>query len=201
MKNPIATMKIRDGKEVKFELFYEEAPESVKNFINLCKEKFYDGMYFWRVEPGKMIQTGCVDNDGTGALPYCIKSECKNNGVNNNLKFTRGTLGLGRFEYNTENSDFYFVLEDCPKLDDEYVAFARVIEGMDEVDRIGNVDVEEYGFMHKAKEKVYIESLSVDTFGVEYGDPIKLKGFTKVELVARMDASMEERKKSGYSAF
>ncbi|WP_142415596.1 peptidylprolyl isomerase [Hathewaya massiliensis] len=198
MKNPIATLKIKKGKTIKMELYPSEAPESVKNFISLSKRKFFDGLYFWRVENGKLIQSGCPDNDGAGALEYCIKSECKNNGVNNNLRFTRGTVGLGRFEYNTENSDFYIVLVDTPKLDDEYVAFAKVIEGMDEADRIGNVETVEDGFLHRAVEKVYIESITVETFGVEYGEPEKLKGFTKAEIVAKMEAVMEERKRTGF---
>ncbi|SHJ98560.1 peptidyl-prolyl cis-trans isomerase B (cyclophilin B) [Hathewaya proteolytica DSM 3090] len=201
MKNPIAKLKIKNGATITMELYPDQAPESVKNFISLCNKNFYEGLYFWRVEPHKMIQSGCPDNDGTGAMEYCIKSECINNGVNNTLKFTRGAVGLGRFEYNTECSDFYIVLEDNPKLDDEYVCFARVIDGMEEADRIGSFPVEECGFMHKALEKAYIESLTVDTFVVDYGEPEKLPGFPKEELVARMNAAIEERQKSGYSAF
>ncbi|WP_373898075.1 peptidylprolyl isomerase [Haloimpatiens sp. FM7315] len=198
MRNPVAVIKIKDGREIKLELFPKEAPEAVKNFISLSNKKFFNGLYFWRVENGKLIQSGCPDNDGAGALEYCIKSECKNNGVNNNLKFKRGTVGLGRFEYNTENSDFYIVLVDTPKLDEEYVAFARVIEGMEEVDRIGNVETIEDGFLHRALEKVYIEDVTVETFGVKYGEPEKLKGFTKKEVVAKMEEIMEERRKTGF---
>jgi len=198
MKNPIATLKIKEGKTIKMELYPSQAPESVKNFISLSRRKFFDGLYFWRVENGKLIQSGCPDNDGAGALEYCIKSECKNNGVNNNLKFTRGTVGLGRFEYNTENSDFFIVLVDTAQLDNEVTAFARVIEGMDEADRIGNVETIEDGFLHRAIEKVYIESITVDTFGVEYGEPEKFKGLTKAEVVAKMEAVIEERKRTGF---
>lgn len=198
MKNPIATLKIKGGKTIKMELYHNEAPEAVKNFISLCKRNFFDGLYFWRIENGKLIQSGCPDNDGAGALEYCIKSECKGNGVNNSLKFSRGTVGLGRFEYNTENSDFFIVLVDTPKLDDEFTAFARVVEGMDEVDRIGSLEAIEDGFLHRAVEKVYIESLTVDTFGVEYKEPEKLKGLTKAEVVAKMDAVMEERRRTGF---
>lgn len=198
MKNPIATMQIKGGKSIKMELFPQEAPESVKNFISLSKRGFFDGLYFWRIENGKLIQSGCPDNDGAGALEYCIKSECKGNGVNNKLKFTRGTVGLGRFEFNTENSDFYIVLVDTPQLDDKFTAFARVIEGMEEADRIGNLESVEDGFLHRAVEKVYIESMTVETFGVEYGEPEKLKGFTKEEVVAKMNEVMEERKRTGF---
>ncbi|SHH68135.1 peptidyl-prolyl cis-trans isomerase B (cyclophilin B) [Clostridium collagenovorans DSM 3089] len=198
MQNPIATMQMKNGKVIKMELFPKEAPESVKNFISLSKRGFFDGLYFWRIENGKLIQSGCPDNDGAGALEYCIKSECKENGVDNKLKFTRGTVGLGRFEFNTENSDFYIVLVDTPQLDDKFTAFARVIEGMDEADRIGSLESVEDGFLHRAVEKVYIETMTVETFGVEYGEPEKLKGFTKEEVVAKMNEVMEERKRTGF---
>lgn len=198
MQNPIATMQMKNGKIIKMELFPKEAPESVKNFISLSKRGFFDGLYFWRIENGKLIQSGCPDNDGAGALEYCIKSECKENGVDNKLKFTRGTVGLGRFEFNTENSDFYIVLVDTPQLDDKFTAFARVIEGMDEADRIGSLESVEDGFLHRAVEKVYIETITVETFGVEYGEPEKLKGFTKEEVVAKMNEVMEERKRTGF---
>lgn len=198
MQNPIATMQMKNGKVIKMELFPKEAPESVKNFISLSKRGFFNGLYFWRIENGKLIQSGCPDNDGAGALEYCIKSECKENGVDNKLKFTRGTVGLGRFEFNTENSDFYIVLVDTPQLDDKFTAFARVIEGMDEADRIGSLESVEDGFLHRAVEKVYIETMTVETFGVEYGEPEKLKGFTKEEVVAKMNEVMEERKRTGF---
>lgn len=198
MKNPIVNMKIRDGKEIKIELYPSEAPESVKNFITLIKKGFFDGLLFWRVENDKLIQGGCPDNDGTGTLGYSIKSECKENGVDNNLKFTRGTIGLGRFEFNTENSEFFIVTVDTPQLDGKFTSFGRVVEGMDEVDRISKIKTIEMGFFHKAAEEVAIEKMTVDTFGVEYGEPEKLPGFTKEEMVKKNNDIIEERKKSGH---
>lgn len=198
MKNPIVNMKIRDGKEIKIELYPSEAPESVKNFISLIKKGFFDGLLFWRVENDKLIQGGCPDNDGTGTLGYSIKSECKENGVDNNLKFTRGTIGLGRFEFNTENSEFFIVTVDTPQLDGKFTSFGRVVEGMDEVDRISKIKTIEMGFFHKAAEEVAIEKMTVDTLGVEYGEPEKLPGFTKEEMVKKNNDIIEERKKSGH---
>ena len=85
MKNPIVTMKVKDGKSIKIELFPNEAPESVKNFISLIHKGFYKNTAFWRVENDKLIQGGCPENNGTGVLGYSIKSECLSNGVDNNL--------------------------------------------------------------------------------------------------------------------
>ncbi len=198
MKNPIVTIKIKDGKTIKLELFPNEAPESVKNFISLINKGFYNNTAFWRVENEKLIQGGCPENNGTGVLGYSIKSECKANGINNNLKFTRGTIGYGRFEYNTESCHFFIVTQETPQLDDTFAAFGRVISGMDEVDRISKVKTELEVFFHRAIDKVFIESITVNTFGVIYDEPSKLPGLSKKETLAKWNATIEERKKTGY---
>lgn len=198
MKNPIVTMKIKGGKSVKIELFPGEAPESVKNFISLINKGFYNNTAFWRVENDKLIQGGCPENNGTGVLGYSIKSECLSNGVNNNLKFTRGTLGYGRFEHNTESCHFFIVTQDTPQLDENFASFGRVVYGMDEVDRISKVETELEIFLHRAIEKVYIESMTVDTFGIEYDEPNKLPGLSKEDTLSKWNSTMEERKKTGY---
>ncbi len=198
MKNPIVTIKIKDGKTIKLELFPNEAPESVKNFISLINKGFYNNTAFWRVENEKLIQGGCPENNGTGVLGYSIKSECKANGINNNLKFTRGTIGYGRFEYNTESCHFFIVTQETPQLDDTFAAFGRVISGMDEVDRISKVKTELEVFFHRAIDKVFIESITVNTFGVIYDEPSKLPGLSKEETLAKWNATIEERKKTGY---
>lgn len=198
MKNPIVTMKIKDGKTIKLELFPNEAPESVKNFISLINKGFYNNTAFWRVENEKLIQGGCPENNGTGILGYSIKSECKANGVNNNLKFTRGTIGYGRFEYNTESCHFFIVTQDTPQLDDTFASFGRVISGIDEIDRISNVKTELEVFFHRAIDKVFIDNMTVNTFGVNYAEPSKLPGLSKEETLAKWNATIAERKKTGY---
>lgn len=198
MKNPIVTMKIKDGKTIKLELFPNEAPESVKNFISLINKGFYNNTAFWRVENEKLIQGGCPENNGTGILGYSIKSECKANGVNNNLKFTRGTIGYGRFEYNTESCHFFIVTQDTPQLDDTFASFGRVISGIDEIDRISNVKTELEVFFHRAIDKIFIDNMTVNTFGVNYDEPSKLPGLSKEETLAKWNATIAERKKTGY---
>lgn len=198
MTNPVVNMKIKDGKNIKIELFPDQAPESVKNFISLINKGFYSNTAFWRVENDKLIQGGCPENNGTGVLGYSIKNECKANGVNNNLKFTRGTIGYGRFEHNTESCHFFIVTQDTPQLNDKFAAFGRVIDGIDEVDRISKVKTELDVFLHRAIEKVYIENMTVNTFGVIYDSPNKLKGLSKEETLIKWNYTMEERKKTGY---
>lgn len=198
MKNPIVTMQIKDGQTIKIELYPNEAPESVKNFISLINKGFYNNTAFWRVENDKLIQGGCPENNGTGILGYSIKSECKANGIDNNLKFIRGTVGYGRFEHNTESCHFFIVTQDTPQLDDTFAAFGRVIEGMDEVDRISKIDTELEVFFHRALEKVYIEFMTVDTFDIEFDEPNKLPGLSKEETVSKWRETIDERRKTGY---
>lgn len=198
MKNPIVNIKIKNGENIKIELYPDQAPESVKNFISLINKNFYNNTAFWRVENDKLIQGGCPENNGTGILGYSIKSECKSNGVNNNIKFTRGTIGYGRFEHNTESCHFFIVTKETPQLDGDFAAFGRVIYGIDEVDRISKVETELEVFLHRAIDKVYIENMTVDTFGVIYNEPIKLPGLSKEETLNKWNFTMEERKRTGY---
>ncbi|MGL5756957.1 MAG: peptidylprolyl isomerase [Paraclostridium sp.] len=198
MKNPIVNIKIKNGKNIKIELYPNQAPESVKNFISLINKNFYDNTAFWRVEPGKLIQGGCPENNGTGVLGYSIKSECKSNGVNNNIQFTRGTIGYGRFEHNTESCHFFIVTNETPQLDGDFASFGRVIDGMDEVDRISKVKTNLEVFLHRAIDTVYIENVTVDTFGIIYDEPNKLPGLSKEETLYKWNSTMEERRKTGY---
>lgn len=194
MKRPIVNIKIKNREDIIIQLYPDKAPEATKNFIMLANSGFYNGLYFWRVEKDKLIQSGCPDNDGTGTLGYCIKSECIENGVNNDLKFEGGTLGLGRFEFNTECSEFFITVNEMNELDGKFTAFGKVISGLDEVKKISNVESKLEVFFHKALEKVYIDSIEVETFGINYGKPEKLKGFTKEEMIKKNNEYINSRK-------
>ena len=93
---------------------------------------------------------------------------------------------------------FFIVTQDTPQLNDNFAAFGRVIDGMDEVDRISRIESKLEVFLHRAVEKVYIENMTVDTFGVIYNSPNKLKGLSKEETLIKWNSTMEERKKTGY---
>ena len=87
-QNPVFTIKMRNGKEMKRELYPDAAPQSVGNFIALANSGFYDGLIFHRVIPGFMIQGGDPRGMGIGGPGYCIKGEFAANGVNNPVKHT-----------------------------------------------------------------------------------------------------------------
>ena len=120
-KNILITMK--NGDQIKAELYPEIAPETVENFLNLIEKKFYDGLTFHRVIKGFMIQGGCPIGNGTGGPGYTIH--------------TRGVLSMARaMDPNSAGSQFFIMHQDAPHLDGEYAAFGKVIEGMENVDKI-----------------------------------------------------------------
>ncbi|AHF06750.1 peptidylprolyl isomerase [Desulfitobacterium metallireducens DSM 15288] len=139
-KNPIVTIEMENGQKIKIELYPEIAPETVKNFISLVSKGFYDGVIFHRVIPGFMIQGGDPSGNGTGGPGYSIKGEFTANGFENNLKHDRGVISMARTANpNSAGSQFFLMVANSPHLDGQYASFGKVIEGMEEVDRIVNV--------------------------------------------------------------
>ena len=169
---PIATITMKDGGVIKLELYPKIAPESVKNFISLANSKFYDGLIFHRVIRGFMIQGGCPKGNGTGGPGYNIKGEFSANGVDNSLSHERGVISMARaMAYDSAGSQFFICHADSQFLDGQYAAFGKVIEGMDVVDAIASVKTNS---QDKPLQDQVIDSIRVDTFGVEYGEPEKL---------------------------
>lgn len=169
---PIATITMKDGGVIKLELYPKIAPESVKNFISLANSKFYDGLIFHRVISGFMIQGGCSKGNGTGGPGYNIKGEFSANGVDNSLSHERGVISMARaMAYDSAGSQFFICHADSQFLDGQYAAFGKVIEGMDVVDAIASVKTNS---QDKPLQDQVIDSIRVDTFGVEYGEPEKL---------------------------
>ncbi|MDU6853579.1 MAG: peptidylprolyl isomerase [Clostridiales bacterium] len=169
--NPIVTITMEDGSIIKVELYPEIAPNTVANFISLVKKGFYDGLTFHRVIRGFMIQGGCPQGTGTGGPGYHIKGEFSGNGVQNNLKHTKGVISMARaMDPNSAGSQFFIMHEDSPHLDGQYAAFGKVVEGIDAVDYIATVRTNP---MDKPLTPVVIKSMTVDTKGKEYGEPVK----------------------------
>ena len=131
---------MKNGDQIKAELYPEIAPETVENFLNLIEKKFYDGLTFHRVIKGFMIQGGCPIGNGTGGPGYTIHGEFASNGFKNDLKHTRGVLSMARaMDPDSASSQFFIMHEDAPHLDGQYAAFGHVVEGMDTVDQIASV--------------------------------------------------------------
>ncbi len=133
---------LKDGKSMKAELYPDLAPETVNNFINLVEEDFYNGLIFHRVIPGFMIQGGgYAEVFYTGIANQkeakSVKGEFSSNGVENNLKHTRGVLSMARTSApDSATSQFFIMHEDYPSLDGQYAAFGKITEGIEVVDEI-----------------------------------------------------------------
>ncbi|MGN0321156.1 MAG: peptidylprolyl isomerase [Lachnospira sp.] len=122
---------------IKAELDADAAPITVTNFINLANSGFYDGLTFHRVIDGFMIQGGDPEGNGTGGSTEKIKGEFSNNGIDNNISHTRGTISMARSSaYNSASSQFFIMQKDRTSLDGQYAAFGTVTDGMDIVDKI-----------------------------------------------------------------
>ena len=133
-------IEMENGEKMSGELYPDIAPITVENFEKLAAEGFYDGLTFHRVIPGFMIQGGCPLGNGTGGPGYTIKGEFAANGVENDLKHTRGVLSMARaMDPNSAGSQFFIMVEDAPHLDGQYAAFGMITDGMEEADRIVGV--------------------------------------------------------------
>lgn len=125
-------IELTNGKKMIFELYKDQAPLSVENFISLAKDGFFDGLCFHRVIEGFMIQGGGFKwQDGLvhKNAPKTIKGEFLANGVKNNLSHTPGVISMARTMFpNSASSQFFICVEDCPHLDGQYAAFGKTID-------------------------------------------------------------------------
>ena len=172
MSNPIVTFEMENGKTFKAELYPDKAPNTVNNFLSLVKKGFYNGIIFHRVIAGFMIQGGDPDGRGTGGPGYHIKGEFSGNGFRqNDIAHVRGVLSMARTQFpNSAGSQFFVMHADADYLDGQYAAFGRVIEGMDTVDSIAGVKTDRYD---RPYEDQKMKSVTAETFGVEYAEPVK----------------------------
>lgn len=170
-KNPIITIEMENGKKIKIELYPDIAPNTVNNFISLVNKGFYNGLIFHRVISGFMIQGGCPNGNGMGGPDYSIKGEFNSNGFKNDLKHTRGVISMARaYMPNSAGSQFFIMHENAPYLDGEYAGFGKTIEGIEVVDEIASVKTD---FNDKPLTPCVMKTVSVETFGVEYSEPVK----------------------------
>lgn len=201
VKKPIATIEVRDYGTIIVELDPTVAPENVANFIFLANNGFYDGRTFYRTIPDFMIQAGDTGESTSEDIYYTVKGEFAANRIKNKLKHTRGVISVARanlgdvyqiapppeeYSYNSGGAQFFIVVKDSPHLDGYYTSFGRVLEGIEIADMIVNLDVvtrqadEETGSTEGLDRPVnppVITSIRVETFGINYGEPIRIELF------------------------
>ena len=128
-----ATLHTNHG-AIEIELFDDDAPKTVENFLDLARKGFYNGVIFHRVIPDFMIQGGDPTGTGSGGPGYTFEDEF------NEHKIVRGALAMANAGPNTNGSQFFIVTASaCPWLDGHHTVFGRVASGMDVVDEIERV--------------------------------------------------------------
>jgi peptidyl-prolyl cis-trans isomerase B (cyclophilin B) len=151
-----AVIKTNHG-PIEIELFRDDAPKTVNNFVKLANDGFYDSVIFHRVIPDFMIQGGDPTGTGSGGPGYTFEDEF------NDRKVARGALAMANAGPNTNGSQFFIVTTDAaPWLDGKHTVFGKVTEGMEIVDQISEVPRDARDRPH---DDVVIEGVSVS------GDP------------------------------
>jgi len=147
-----ATLQTNRG-EIDVELYDDDAPKTVDNFLSLARKGFYDGVIFHRVIPDFMIQGGDPTGTGTGGPGYTFEDEFNDHPV------ARGALAMANAGPNTNGSQFFIVTADaCPWLDGKHTVFGRVTGGMDVVDAISDLDTDA---RDRPRDDVVIERVAV----------------------------------------
>ena len=147
-----ATLHTNHG-AIAIELFDEDAPKTVENFLKLAGDGFYDGVVFHRIIPDFMIQGGDPTGTGTGGPGYTFEDEF------NDHKVERGALAMANAGPNTNGSQFFIVTTGAaPWLDGKHTVFGHVTDGMDAVDTIEQVDTDA---QDKPREPVVIERVEL----------------------------------------
>ena len=173
MANPEVTITMKSGEVMKGELYPQIAPQTVANFISLANKGFYDGLIFHRVIPGFMIQGGDPQGIGIGGPGYSIRGEFAANGfAGNDLEHTTGVLSRARARHpDSAGSQFFIMVDDAPHLDGQYAAFGKITDNVGAAIAISQV-MRDYN--DRPQEPQVIDTVRVDTFGEDYGEPEKL---------------------------
>ena len=201
VNNPIATMEVENFGTIKVELYPDQAPNSVANFIALANNGYYDGMTFYRVVKDFVIQGGSTEKtpklnnidssiaeDSSENKEYSIPGEFLANGYNNTLKLEEGVLAMARADYtsystslykesyNSATSDFFIMTSNThSNISGNYAGFGKVTEGLDIVHEIEKVEIaeakEENSEASTPVNPPVITSIRVETYGIDYGMP------------------------------
>jgi peptidyl-prolyl cis-trans isomerase B (cyclophilin B) len=125
---------ITDKGTMNVEFFEKDAPLTVKNFTDLAKKGFYDGLTFHRVIPNFVVQGGCPKGNGSGGPGYKIKCEL----IGENQYHEKGVLSMAHAGRDTGGSQFFIVLDraNTAHLDRNHTCFGKVVEGLEVVDGI-----------------------------------------------------------------
>lgn len=141
--NDLPRVKLETNRgDLVIELYENEAPQAVGNFVSLVESGFYDGLTFHRVLPGFMAQGGCPDGTGTGGPGYKIACECFREDHRNHF---RGTLSMAHAGRDTGGSQFFLTFKRTSHLDGRHTVFGRVVEGLEVLPKLQRRDPSQRG--------------------------------------------------------
>jgi peptidyl-prolyl cis-trans isomerase B (cyclophilin B) len=147
-----ATLHTNHG-AIAIELFDDDAPKTVENFLKLARDGFYNGVIFHRVIPDFMVQGGDPTGTGSGGPGYQFEDEFNDN------KVVRGALAMANAGPNTNGSQFFIVTTEAASwLDGKHTVFGRVTDGIDVVDTISDLETDA---RDRPREDVVIERVDV----------------------------------------
>ena len=178
--NPVATITMSDGAQMRFELYPDKAPNTVANFISLANGGKYDNRQFFRIVAGVLIQGGDPEDNGTGGPGYTIRGEFSENGFKgNDISHLRGTISMARQSgYDTAGSQFFIMQGSYSEYDGKYAAFGRAADEQT-LSVLDAIAAQPTDSNYLPLTRQVIRSVSVDTFGVDYGEPQKIENEDK----------------------
>jgi cyclophilin family peptidyl-prolyl cis-trans isomerase len=143
--------------------YYDEAPEHVKNFIELVEKRFYNNLSFHRIIPGAIVQGGCPRGDGYGVRPDGKRLQAEFN----DIPFKKGTVGMARSPKDPDSAScqFFICLSRQPSFDGEQTAFGYLVgeKSFEVLDKIANIDTTGSPKFRPLKdEAVYINTISLE---------------------------------------
>ena len=160
IKNRQVEITVKDFGKVKLALDDNAAPKTVENFLKLVNSGFYDCLTFHRIAKDFVIQGGDPQGDGSGGPGYTVPAEIK-------LLHKKGSIAMARLsdqvnpQKESSGSQFYIALNDLPQLDGQYTVFGQVVEGMDVVEKIGQVPIDSPTGDGAPIEKVVMEKVTI----------------------------------------
>lgn len=170
MKTENIVITMENGEQMRLELYEDAAPITVKNFVKLVEKGFFDGLCFHRVIDGFMIQGGGFVHTPKGLVPKegakTIKGEFLQNGVQNPVRHTAGTISMARTNVpDSASSQFFICVADTPFLDGAYAAFGHVADkaSLDVAVKIGKVATGSMGYYDDVpRSPVVIKSIRLE---------------------------------------
>lgn len=138
------------------ELFYDDAPHTVENFLDLVQQGFYEGLTFHRIAPGYLIQGGCANGDGTGGRPDGKRIP----GELSEPIHERGTVSMARLEDqpNSAGTQFFICAARLPEWDGKYTVFARLVgeKSFDTLEKLMATPIDEQG---RPRQTLYLRTV------------------------------------------